>query len=166
MATLTQLVSALSTFPNTTNLNNRSDNVAVPLGVIDNSANDYPNAHIWFNINLGSTCKVGGTIELYFITCLSGSANSSNWSDGISPIASGSVTTEINNLKLIDSIKADKNMEGGRAVWMTNDLSAEGQDKPIGRLPPFWTICVVNNSGSTLGTGHVAKYSLVSLQSA
>jgi hypothetical protein len=110
MATLTQLVSALSTFPNSTNLNNRSDNKAVPLGVIDNSGNDYPNAKLHFNLRLGTTCKVGGTIELYLMSCIEGSGNSSNWSDGISPTTAGSVTTAINNLHLVKSIKADRSM--------------------------------------------------------
>ena len=167
MATLTQLVIALSTFPSSTNLKNRSDNVAIPLGTIDNSANDYPNAKLYFNLRLGTTCKVGGSIEFYMMSCIEGSGNSSNWSDGISPSTAGSVTTAINNLQLIKTIKADNSMSTqsggpGRAHWVCNDLAAE-----VGKLPPFWTIVVHNNSGSTLANvQQLAKYSLVSYQSA
>ena len=161
MATLTQLVSALSTFPNSTNLISLSDNKAVPLGTIDNSANDYPNAKLYFNLKMGSSCRAGGTVDLYLMSCIEGSGNSSNWTDGISPTASPSVTTGINNMPLIHSLKADKKWSTGRIVWVCNDLASK-----VGKLPPYWTICIHNNSGSTLGTGHVTKYSLVSYQSA
>jgi hypothetical protein len=166
MATLTQLVSALSTFPNSTNLKNRSDNVAVPLGIINNSANDYPNAKLLIDLRLGTTCRPGGTIDLYMMSCIETQGNSSNWTDGISPSTAGSVTTAINNATLIKSLKAGPSMttqEGGpgRTQWVCNDLAAE-----VGKMPPFWTLLVVNNSGSTLGTTPVTKYSLVSYQSA
>ena len=161
MATLKQLVIASSTFPNSTNLKSLDDNRAVPLGVIDNSANDYPNAKLLFNLKLGSDCRVGGTIQLYMMSCIEQQSYSSNWTDGISPTASPSITTGINNMQLIETLKADKSWSTGRVVWVCNDLASK-----VGKLPPFWTICVHNNSGSTLGTGHVARYSLVSYQSA
>lgn len=158
MATLTQTVSAFTTFPNSTNLKNLSDNKAVPMGLVDSSGR--PNGKLYLNLKLGSSCRPGGTIELYMMSCIEGAANSSNWTDGISPIASPSITTGINNMELIHSIKADKSWSTGRVVWVCNDLAAK-----VGKLPPYWTICVHNNSGSTLGTGHVTKYKLATYQS-
>jgi len=159
MATLTQTVSAFTTFPNSTNLKNLSDNKATPLGLIDSSGR--PNGKLYFNLKLGSSCRNGGTIELYMMSCIDTPANSSNWTDGVSPTATPSITTGINNMQLIQSLKADKKWSTGRVVWVCNDLASR-----VGKLPPYWTICVHNNSGSTLGTGHVAKYKLATYQSA
>jgi hypothetical protein len=162
MATLKQLIGTLTAFALDENIESLATNTAEPLGVVDNSSNDYPTAQLKFIFNLAVTGNTpGGVIELYLITCLATSGTAANWDDQIDPTSASDISSSVKNARLLKVLKADNTMDATDITWNCNDLaSLIGGD-----LPPYWSIVVYNKSGATLAaTGHTASYSLVSYQ--
>jgi len=161
MATMKQSVGALTAFSSASNLNSLANNAAKPLGQVDNSSNDYPNAKLHFVFNLAvASLVMGGSIEIYFLSCIETPGTNENWSEGINPADTNDVSEDIYNLKPIATLRADDVMNSVDITWNCNDLAAL-----VGDLPPYWTLVVWNKSGQALiSSGHTAEYALVSYQ--
>jgi len=159
MATMKQTVGSLTAFGSASNLNSLANNAAKPLGEVDNATNDYPNAKLHFIINLAvSGLIMGGSIEIYFLSCIEDEDTNASWSEGINPDDTSDVASSIYNLDPIVTLRADNTMNSVDITWNCNDLAAL-----VGDLPPYWTLVVWNKSGAALvSSGHTAEYAPVS----
>ena len=151
MAIMKQHLSAGTAFPNSTFLEGLGSSGALPLGVVDMSTNDYPNAKIVMTIALSSaSLDMGGNVEVYF----AGSITNTTWTDGIVASSSGDLSTSLNAAQLIKTLPASVAQTSGTINWVCNDLTHE-----VGDLPPYWTLVIKNNSGQDFkSTGNAAKY--------
>jgi hypothetical protein len=163
MATMKQSVGSLTNFGSVTNLNSLANNAAKPLGEVDNSTNDYPNAKLFFVFNLAtSNLQMGGTIEIYFMGKIEERAGDNlDWDDEINANDTNDISTDIFNLRRIKTLNANNDMNSEDIVWNCNDLSAmHDQDgNMIGDLPPYWSLVVWNKSGQALAaSGNIGQY--------
>lgn len=162
MTVMKQQVDSITGFSKSTFLNSLAAGSARPLGLVDMSANDYPNAKIHLSVNVSTAMVVAGAIEVFFISSL----NNTIWTDQINPSSSASASTKLNTAQLITTIKADQSkniaskVAAHRLNWVCNDFA-----RLVGDLPPYWTLVVKNLSGSALAaSGTTAAYQKVSYQ--
>jgi hypothetical protein len=150
MAIMKQHLSTAITFAKSTHLNSLANNAAIPLGTVDMSTNDYPNAKVHFTIDLATALDPGGTVDIYLL----GSLDNSIWTDGINPNTTANQSTNLRNAVKVAELKADGDMNTQDLKYVCNDLSYI-----VGDLPPYWTLIPKNNSGSAfVSSGHTAQY--------
>jgi hypothetical protein len=150
MAIMKQHLSTAITFLKSTHLNSLANNAAIPLGTVDMSTNDYPNAKVHFTIDLSTDLDPGGTVDIYML----GSLDDTLWTDGIDPDSTANQSTNLRNAQKIVELKADGDMNTQAINWVCNDLSYL-----VGDLPPYWALMPKNNSGSAfVSSGNTAEY--------
>ena len=93
-------------------------------------------------------------VELYFL----GSIDNTNWTDGIIPSSSANHIDSLNTAEKIMEFNTDQSTASQDINWICNDMQ-----RLVGDLPPYWSLCVKNVSGSTFeAAGHTAQYYTVS----
>ena len=154
MAIMKQHVSTAVAFGNSSFLNGTSEASARAIGVVDMSTNDYPNAKVRMTLNLSTATVEGGAVEVYFLASLDNSV----WTDGIVPSSSSDNTLKLRTATRIAEFQTGVSTADTNLNWVCNDLQ-----RLVGDLPPYWSLCVNNVSGSTFeATGHTIQYHTVS----
>ena len=154
MAIMKQHVSTAVNFANSSFLNSSSNVSARSIGVVDMSADDYPNAKLRMTLNLSTATVEGGAVEVYFLASLDNSV----WTDNITPSSSADHTAKLKTAQRIAEFQTGVTTADINLNWVCNDLQ-----RLVGDLPPYWSLCINNVSGSTLeASGHTIQYHTVS----
>jgi len=136
------------------NLTSLGSSAAKPLGVIDNSVNLYTDAKVTLRIACASSggLSTTGTIEAWLLESVA-STSAADFSDGIDPGGVADIFSSLKNAKLLRIYTANATSQ---IVEDTFDLTQQAGSNPLINLPKYWSLVIVNHTGTVLAATSMA----------